>query len=478
MLRTFVLLSTVAILSTWAVKCKYEGTDMDNNEIITVQKAFRIKCMTEDNGSWKTEIIGCIAPDGAEIGVGLKRETGDKIHECVKSESGQVSLKESKGIKAACPGGQKNGEEWQEKSFKFRCGDGGVVKFIACVGQDGSIIKSGETGKIGGFDVKCEQHANGTITMQAANDPKSYDCKAKDGSSKKNGEEYVEGNFVRKCGDYGQGKIVGCHAENVATTIPINQNVTSGDVVFSCTKEGSNYSFKTYSLKSPVVYSMCAHEGKQYTNGTTFISQGSFRMRCVTFKNLTSTLEVVSCITPAGVEIAIGSQLEEGDKVYECTSGNVTLKSTPGQSGKCRGTYSVGEEWIEDSFKLTCEPYGKVNLKSCFSKEGTEIPLGEARRVPAGYAMECVIVNGNVALQTAKNFDCLTGSGENKKMGETWNEGNFVRRCANYGVSSIIGCYVDGVGTFGLNQNITSGSLLYMCINENEQFKFRTLRAQ
>ncbi|CAO4380724.1 unnamed protein product [Caenorhabditis nigoni] len=478
MMRTLLLLSTVATLSAWAVKCKYDGQDLDNNQIIVVQNAFRIKCLTEDNGSWKTEIIGCVTPDGTEIDAGQKKEHGDKIHECVKSESGQVSLKESKGRMAACPGGQQNGEEWQEKSFKFRCGDGGVVKFIACVGQDGSVINAGETGKIGGFDVKCEQHANGTITMQAANDPKSYECKAKDGSMKKNGQEYVEGNFVRKCGDYGQGKIIGCFADNVGSTIGVNQNVTHGDVIYSCAKDGANYSFKTYSLKPPAVYAMCAHEGKQYTNGTTFISQGSFRMKCVTFKNLTSTLEVVSCITPAGVEIPIGAKMEEGDKVFECTSGNVTLKSTPGQTGKCRGTYKVGEEWVEDSFKLACEPYGKVSLKSCFTKEGTEIPLGEARRVPAGYAMECVMVNGNVALQTAKKFDCETNTGEIKKIGETWNEGNFVRRCANYGVSEIVGCYVENIGSVGLNQNLTSNGLLYMCIHQNDQFKFRTLRAQ
>uniref|UniRef100_A0A8R1DRW4 Abnormal cell migration protein 18-like fibronectin type I domain-containing protein n=1 Tax=Caenorhabditis japonica TaxID=281687 RepID=A0A8R1DRW4_CAEJA len=223
---------------------------------------------------------------------------------------------------------------------------------------------------------------------------------------------------------------------------------------------------------------MCAHEGKQYSNGSTFISQGSFRLKCVTFHNLTSTLEVLSCITPAGIEIPIGSQLEERDKVFECTSGNVTLKSSPGRSGKCRGVYNVQDEWVEDSFKLQCTPYGKVELKSCITKDGVEIPLGSAKRVPAGYALECVQIDGNVALRTAKTFDCETGAGEIKKFGETWNEGNFVRRCVNYGVSSIIGCYLDGVGSIGLNQNVTSGNLFYMCINQNDQFKFRTLKAQ
>ncbi|CAI2354173.1 unnamed protein product [Caenorhabditis sp. 36 PRJEB53466] len=465
MLSNLILLSSLAICATAAVQCKYEGKDLDHNEIIVVQNAFRIKCLTEDNGSWKTEIVGCVTPDGTAIDAGDKKEVGDKVHECVKSEGGQVSLKESKGRLAACPGGQKNGEEWQEKSFKFTCADGGVVKFVACVGQDGTVINAGMTGKIGGFEVKCLQHANGTITMQAANDPKSYECKAKDGSSKKNGEEYVEGNFVRKCEDYGQGKIVGCFAETVKDTIPINKNVTVGEVTYSCSKDGSNYSFKTFNQKKPVVYAMCAHDGKQYENGTTFLAQGSFRMKCVTFKNLTSILEVVSCITPAGIEIPIGSQVEERDKMFECTAGNVTLKSSPGRSGQCRGIYNVGDEWVDDQFKLRCAPYGKI-------------PLGEARRVPAGYAMECVMIDGNVALQTAKTFDCETGKGEIKKQGETWNEGNFVRRCVNYGVSSIIGCYVDGIGTMGLNQNITSAGLVYMCINQNDQFKFRTLVAE
>ena len=51
-----------------------------------------------------------ILPDGTEIDAGQKKEHGDKIHECVKTEGGQVSLKESKGRMAACPRGQKNGE--------------------------------------------------------------------------------------------------------------------------------------------------------------------------------------------------------------------------------------------------------------------------------------------------------------------------------------------------------------------------------
>lgn len=76
------------------------------------------------------------------------------------------------------------------------------------------MIPAGQTGTIGGFEVNCQQHANGTITMQAANSPHSYKCKAKDGREFENGAEYVDGSFVRECRDYGQGKIIGCRVSS------------------------------------------------------------------------------------------------------------------------------------------------------------------------------------------------------------------------------------------------------------------------
>ena len=33
-----------------------------------------------------------------------------------------------------------SGETWMDKSFKFRCDEGGQTKFIACVTADGSEI--------------------------------------------------------------------------------------------------------------------------------------------------------------------------------------------------------------------------------------------------------------------------------------------------------------------------------------------------
>lgn len=88
-------------------------------------------------------------------------------------------------------------------------------------------------------------------------------------------------------------------------------------------------------------------------------------------------------------------------------------------NAKCNGLYSAGDEWVEDkSFKFVCEHYAKKTLKSCISSDGTEIPFGQAKRVSAGYAMECVKENGVVILRLAKSFDCVTGNGEIKKFGQ------------------------------------------------------------
>lgn len=122
MLRCLLFLSAFIAVSL-AVNCKYDGQELQNGQIIVsqtvqfvgnlrtqvVKNAFRIKCITEDNGSWKTDIIGCVTPDGTSIDVGQKHDVGEKVHECVMTESGQVSLKESKGKLADCSGGKKHG---------------------------------------------------------------------------------------------------------------------------------------------------------------------------------------------------------------------------------------------------------------------------------------------------------------------------------------------------------------------------------
>ncbi|CAI5451774.1 unnamed protein product [Caenorhabditis angaria] len=457
-------------------KCTYDGKELSNDEVITVQNAFQIKCLTEDNGSWKTEIVGCVTPGGEKVNVGEKSDDGQKVHECIKNENGQVVLKESRGTKADCQGGHKSGETWTEKSFKFTCAEGGVTKFTHCVTADGVEIESGKTGKVGAIEMKCEQHANGTVSMSAANEPSSYECEAKDGTKKKNGEEYKEGNFVRKCGDYGIAKIVGCSAEGVTETIPINQNVTVGDFVHSCVKDGDKYSFKTFGKqKKSNVVPLCGHEGKTYKHGETFIKQDAFRVKCVTYPNLTTEHQVLSCITPAGIEIPIGRSVEEGELIYECTNGDVSLKTTPGKTAKCRKIYNVGEIWIEGLFKVRCEPYGKSSLVSCLSKDGVEIPLGQQRRIAAGYVMECVIVGDNVIMRPAKEAKCQTSSGETKNINDTWNEGNFVRRCESYGIGNIIGCHIENVGPIGINTNYTRGDYVHMCLKQGDQFYFKTV---
>ncbi|CAB3398609.1 unnamed protein product [Caenorhabditis bovis] len=473
MLFVWALLASAALLvDANANKCTYDGQEIEAGKTVTVRNSFRIKCIAENNGGWSTTIVGCVTPDGQEIEIG-QNSTGDRVFECKKNDAGQVMLQEIRSARTTCQSGHKIGEEWVEKSFKHKCGPEGVTEISGCVvGDDKTFIALGSTSVIRGVEYECKKNDDNSVAFQATGR-----CVTKENEFKNNGDEYRDGNFMRQC-DNGVGKIIGCAADGVSDTIPIGKNVTVGDQIYSCLKENDKILFKKYSTNPNLtnVYAQCSHQGKLYSNGSTFIVQNAFRVRCVTFPNLTATLETISCITPAGVEIPIGTKLEEGDRVLECTAGNVSLKSWPGKSSNCQGVHKLGEEWVEGSFKLRCEPYGKTNLTACLTKSGVEIPLGSSQKLPEGYTMECVSVDGQVILRQAAASECTASNGQTKKIDETWVEGNFVRKCSQYGIALITACHVDGFGEIPLNRNATSGNHVYMCGKDGDKYSFNTGR--
>ncbi|PAV86789.1 hypothetical protein WR25_23094 [Diploscapter pachys] len=242
----------LAALVSLVSACTYQGKTYKNGESWISQSAFKIKCTVESNGSWKTDVIACLTPKGQKevpVNAGPVSE-GQSDFECVKNENGQVVLKESRGRLADCINGKKQGETWMDKSFKFRCDEGGQTKFIACVTADGSEIPASGSAMISGFEVECRQHANGTISMGASSKMKELDCKTESGQAKKQGEEWVDKAFVHRCGEYGQTKVIGCRPSNYEGTIELNQNATQGELTHICVKDGSSYSFKTVQTKA------------------------------------------------------------------------------------------------------------------------------------------------------------------------------------------------------------------------------------
>uniref|UniRef100_A0A8R1DG83 Abnormal cell migration protein 18-like fibronectin type I domain-containing protein n=1 Tax=Caenorhabditis japonica TaxID=281687 RepID=A0A8R1DG83_CAEJA len=168
MLKTILILSATVVLATFAVQCDHSGRKMNNNEVITVQNAFRVKCVAEDSGSWRTEIVGCVTPDGTIIDAGDKKKVGDKAYDCVKTPGG-VSLKQSMhtastnvkatGCRAKDGSVKKIGQEFVEGNFVRKCAPNGMGDIVGCHAKEVTgTIPLNDSRTVNGMIYKCEKN--------------------------------------------------------------------------------------------------------------------------------------------------------------------------------------------------------------------------------------------------------------------------------------------------------------------------------
>ncbi|EPB71736.1 hypothetical protein ANCCEY_09181 [Ancylostoma ceylanicum] len=52
-----------------ALACQFKGKTYKNDEEWTENEAFKMKCKIEPNGSWRTEVSGCVTPDKTVVSV-------------------------------------------------------------------------------------------------------------------------------------------------------------------------------------------------------------------------------------------------------------------------------------------------------------------------------------------------------------------------------------------------------------------------
>ncbi|KAJ1373248.1 hypothetical protein KIN20_035609 [Parelaphostrongylus tenuis] len=77
-----------------------------------------MRCKIDPNGSWRTEVSACIAPEETVVPVNDERQVGDYVWECRMSGNGQVMLRQRLSDRASC-NGHPYGSEWVERSFKL-----------------------------------------------------------------------------------------------------------------------------------------------------------------------------------------------------------------------------------------------------------------------------------------------------------------------------------------------------------------------
>ena len=82
-----------------------------------------MRCTIHDNGSWKTEVVACLAPSGIKIPINSSLDDGNDQWKCSMNERGMVTLVQGANPNAKCDG-HEVGSRWQEKSFELECAPG------------------------------------------------------------------------------------------------------------------------------------------------------------------------------------------------------------------------------------------------------------------------------------------------------------------------------------------------------------------
>ncbi|EYC30651.1 hypothetical protein Y032_0004g1698 [Ancylostoma ceylanicum] len=274
-----------------ALACQFKGKTYKNDEEWTENEAFKMKCKIEPNGSWRTEVSGCVTPDKTVVPVNGEVDIGDHVWECKMSPGGQITLQQKMNKHASC-NGHPFGTEWQDKSFQFKCEENGVTKFVGCITKSGALIEDGEKKSVGelvlddlsllnsslivsqnhsvklstsevsdlegadklltlfflleldGFEMECKKHANGTVTLGVLDRAVDANCKDAEGKERKQGEKWVENQYFEKiCKERGKVEIAGCRVEAVDDLIPINGKVSAGNLDYHCEAKDGSYKF-------------------------------------------------------------------------------------------------------------------------------------------------------------------------------------------------------------------------------------------
>ncbi|VDL76973.1 unnamed protein product [Nippostrongylus brasiliensis] len=89
---------------TTAFACQFKGKTYKNDEEWTENESFKMKCRIEPNGSWRTEVSGCVTPDKVVVPVNDQIDIGDHTWECKLNPGGRIVFEQKMNKHAACNG--------------------------------------------------------------------------------------------------------------------------------------------------------------------------------------------------------------------------------------------------------------------------------------------------------------------------------------------------------------------------------------
>ncbi|GMR56035.1 hypothetical protein PMAYCL1PPCAC_26230, partial [Pristionchus mayeri] len=292
-----------------------------------------------------------------------------------------------------------------------------------------------------------------------------------------------EGNFVKKCSSTSDSYSI----DVVACLSPSGKEIAIGDkamdagIVYSCINDGERGA-KISAVPSrlppiePKENLKCADK---YDNGEKF-TEGKFVKRCYA-SNDYAMAHAEACLSPSGMEIAIGDKLVEGDIVFSCDGDGLgaKLSAVPFPSPsvddndnlKCADKYLSGERFKEKSFVKECSstPYSwAIKIVGCLTHSGKEIALG-GKTEEGKLIFSCMHTENGAKIDTdliAKG--CEDGK---YKSGQTYLSSNkrFLLKCIDdYGSNDILACMTDAGKEVKVGEELADGVFKYRCIKESE----------
>uniref|UniRef100_A0AC34QNI9 Uncharacterized protein n=1 Tax=Panagrolaimus sp. JU765 TaxID=591449 RepID=A0AC34QNI9_9BILA len=239
----FLLLVFLAIGFQQTQACRHGGSTYVNGQEWRERDAFMMRCSISPNGSWKTEVVACLSPNGQKIPINSSIEDGNDVWKCSMNERGMVTLVQGPNPNAKCDG-HEIGSLWQEKSFQLECLPGGVRKLRACVTEDGQKIPVNSSKNVNGFVLICQAFANGTVSFHGQKTVKpstvyggsqtTIHCTDEQNNERNVGEHWIENHrFNKTCRANGAVEVVNCISKD-GVQIPLNRNIVKDGSRYTC----------------------------------------------------------------------------------------------------------------------------------------------------------------------------------------------------------------------------------------------------
>lgn len=286
-----------------------------------------------------------------------------------------------------CPGGRKDGEQYNEGRYWYECKNGQSVP-KGCLTDDDGRIDIDATFDNKQYRMKCIKGADGFLTM-------IFQACMSNGAEHDVGAQWDDGTAFFTCVKEGNGvKVITLGCVDQGRPMKIDDRVAKGDFIYQCRKNTAG---------TPTLNKVgCVFDGKKFNIGETFDGTNSW------YTCTDQGPQVVGCLFN-GHRMKWNDAYDEGDVRYLC---KVHDKNTNFAPHAClqhdNGAVierKIGCFWVEGDFEYTCKDNGnnkavKVQTQCAYFRGGD----GPGFKIQPG----CIQLADGMAIGCLQSGDSLS----------------------------------------------------------------------